>query len=147
MSGVSLVLLVAIMTVLLVLKTDRSGSAALQALVVQKELADEFRADVAGAASAPDEFGRLKAGRECLLLRRSDGDIIVYRWESGVLERSALSSAAPARRPLPVGGTDTVPEFDRSGLGRRLLTLRLKPAASVRLQPVEVTAALGGDTR
>src|SRR5262245_45082771 len=92
MSGVSLVLFVAIVTVLLVLKIDRSGSAGLQALVVQKELADEFRADAAAAASAPDEFGRLKAGKECLLLRRGDGDVIVYRWESGVLERSALSS-------------------------------------------------------
>jgi hypothetical protein len=147
MSGVSLVLFVAIMTVLLVLKIDRSGSAALQALVVQKELADEFRADVAGAASAPDEVGRLKAGKECLLLRRGDGDVIVYRWESGVLERSALSSAAPARRPLAVGGTGAVPEFDRSGLDRRLLTLRLKPAVGTRSQPVEITAALGGDIR
>jgi len=145
--GLSLLLSLTAGIIVVVMKIERSGADALHSLIVQKELADQFRSDVANASAAPDEFGRYKAGPECLLLRQDDGDVIVYQWESGTLERSLLSQSAPVRQPLPVGSASTVQNFQRSGRDHRLVTLRLIETHGGLIHPVDISAALGGDLR
>jgi hypothetical protein len=143
--GLSLVLTLTAGIIVVVMKLQRSGADALQSMIVQKELADVFRSDVANASAAPDEFGRYKSGPQCLLLRKDNGDIIVYQWQSGFLERSLLTHSTPDRRLLPVGTASTVPKFQRSD-DHRLVTLRLETHGGLS-QSVEISAALGGDLR
>ena len=146
-AGISVILIFAGITVVTVVKTGRSSATALQTLTVQKELADQFRTDVAHATAAPDEFGRYRAGPACLLLRLAHDDIVVYRWESGLLERSLLARSGPTRWQVPVGGSSVVPQFDRSGVDRGIVTLRLNETPARLKATVEISAALGGDLR
>jgi prepilin-type N-terminal cleavage/methylation domain-containing protein len=157
--GFTLLELVAVMTVLTLVmalscviavttvRLGRSGAASLQSLLAYKELADQFRADVASATEAPAEFGRRKAGPACLLLKNPKGDCIVYEWDSQRLERSLLTNGDPERRRLTTGSEAVVPHFDRSGLDRGIVTLRLIDSRPSPGRVVEISAAVGGDLR
>src|SRR6516165_6456960 len=79
MSLFSLILMFSGVAVVTLLKIGRSGTAGLQRLLAQKQLADQFRTDVARAVAAPAEFGRYKAGSECLLLRNENDDYVMYQ--------------------------------------------------------------------
>jgi Prokaryotic N-terminal methylation motif len=147
LSVLTLVMLLSGVIVVTTIKIGQSGAMSLQALVAYKELADQFRADVAVATAAPAEFGRYVAGPECLLLRNQSGDCIVYRWDSERLERFVLSHREPERRPLATGSIAIVPTFDRSAVERRIVTLRLVDSRPSPGRVVEISAALGGDLR
>jgi prepilin-type N-terminal cleavage/methylation domain-containing protein len=147
MALMTLILMMSGVAIATLLKIGRTGAAGMQRLLAQKELADQFRADVARAVAAPAEFGKYKAGKECILLRNTNDDFVAYRWLGGTLERSLLSQSRPERWPIPVGSSVVAGEFDRSGIDRGIVTLRLIDSRARRGQVMEISAALGGDLR
>jgi hypothetical protein len=128
------------------LQLQHASADALDRLGAQRDLADQFRADVAQAADAPERWQDETAGPDCLILRLGKDRHVVYRWEAERLVRSETAGEREHRHEIALGEGPAAVEFARSGPGGRLLTLRLftvrkdgrKPAA-------EFTAALGGD--
>jgi len=110
-------------------------------------LADQFRADVSQAVTAPDRVNQITAGLACLILRNVDGRQVVYRWNSDRLERSELVDASETSRRVLIGSEYGTFEFSRAGKDRQILTLRLLPFAGSgsMKRPIEISAALGGD--
>lgn len=119
-------------------------------LLAGSQLADRFRADVAGAAEAPEWLDERPAGSDSLLLRRPDGTCVAYRVRPGLVERAEGTSDAALswhsalhlpedghaafRRPTAPGGP-AVLVLSEGGKGRGL------PRETI------VAAALGGDLR
>jgi hypothetical protein len=130
-------------------RMEQTAVASLDRLNVQAALADRFRADVAGAAEAPEQLGDLKADPTCLILRRPDGRHVIYRWQDKRLERSEQAAKETSRQRVAVGPDCTVLEFTRTGAERPLITLRLteSPGAGVPERRKEISAALGGELR
>lgn len=164
-----LVMAILLREVILVERTQAQG---FDRLLQSQTLADQFRADVADAQSAPQAWQQFKADAHTLILQRQNGERIIYRWQAGQLQRltyedlalpklspsvqavlgvaavPALERRAIAERTLPVGGKQVGVEFVRDGanlLRLRLLTVRDgNPAPG---QTLEIAAALGGDWR
>ena len=130
------------------LRADQVSAATLRRLSQTGELADQFRADVAEAAAAPDRLDALARGPSCLILRTPDGAHVVYQWQQEQLERMVRTADGEMRRVVPVGVRVARVEFDVTDGERPLITLRLieSPARGV-AWPTEVSAALGGDLR
>src|SRR5438874_9061798 len=63
------------------MRADQAGAATLRRLAWRAELIDQFRADVARAAAAPERLGDLAAGPACLILQMPGGAHVVYRWQ------------------------------------------------------------------
>jgi prepilin-type N-terminal cleavage/methylation domain-containing protein len=128
---------------------QKAASAANDRNALRGIVADQFREDVALAASTPEAVGPLKAGPSCLILHLADQRYVVYRAEAGRLERAALSRADAAPHWVLLGGEGVVGAFRRTGPDQRLLTLTIQePAGSgLRKRTTEITAALGGDRR
>src|SRR5439155_12693540 len=138
------------------LRLEKSSEQALDRLRTRQTLADQFRADVAQAAEAPERWKQDVAGSSCLILA-GENRHVVYRWKDQRLlrfesvgektqERDVPVGFGPNWQPGPSGGPPAV-IFDRSSVGGRLLTLRLfnirENGGKVPL--LEITAALGGD--
>jgi hypothetical protein len=148
MWALSVALVLGAVLLVAAMKTDQVAATTLRGLAWRAELADQFRADVAGADAAPDRLGEFARGPSCLILRRPDGSHVIYRWLDGQLERIVRTADGETRRPLPVGPQDPAVEFDRTGGRPPLVTLRFAESAARRGAPrVEVTAVLGGDLR
>ena len=96
---------------LAVLRASQVGAGTLRELARRTELADQFRADVARAATTPDRFGELTAGPTCLILRTTDGKVVAYRWHEGDLERSASSFGKAVWSRFPIGRETTTAAF------------------------------------
>lgn len=126
------------------LKLEQSAAGSLQRGKGLGMVADQFRADVSQAVAAPERLDDLKASPTCLILRRTDGKHVAYRWDNGRLERAEPAGAGASWQPLPRLPTFSAGGFTRSG---RLIALRLSEARgpSGMTRPVEVVAALGGD--
>ena len=134
-------------------------------------LADSFRADVAQAESTMSTWGPYQSDEHTLILRRKNGECIVYRWEEGTLKRitgedrpageishgaaiiagiaaqRGLDDRAANLRPVPITGANVGVEFVQSD---KLVRLRLNsnPHGKVgRTKTLEIAAALGGDWR
>ena len=163
-----------VMAVLLreVIRVEGTQTQGFDRLLQSQTLADQFRADVADAQSAPQAWEQFKADAHTLILQRQNGERIIYRWQAGQMQRltyedrampklgpcveAVLGTAAVptvergaiAERTLPVGGKQIGIEFVRAGgnvLRLRLLTMRNgNPAPG---QTLEIAAALGGDWR
>ena len=129
------------------IKLHKACEGALERLGAQQVLADQFRADVAQAANAPERWKEDSAGPTCLILHCSEDRHVLYRWKGDRLERSEFNGAKARQRLFPLDGEATAVELGRSGPDDRLLTLRLfalrKNGGKEPL--VEITAALGGD--
>jgi hypothetical protein len=113
------------------LRLEKASARGLEGLGTQRDLADQFRTDVARAADAPARWQEEAAGPTCLILR------LGFEFEGTWTHR----------RPVTPGGGPAAVEFDRSGAGGRLVILRLfiilKDGSK---QPsAEIAAALGGD--
>lgn len=159
-AGFSLIELSVVMTVLAVVflvfasaitgifKIAKSSRTALDRLSIQAELADQFRADVAGARSAPERWGEYTAGPHCLILEQDAERHVLYRWQDGRLRRLEQADKAQIERVLSVGGEQLLVEFDLPQEGKllrlRLLTPRGRDGNQIVL---EIIAALGGDLR
>ncbi len=108
-------------------------------------LADRFRDDVHQASEALERYESWTAGPKCLILRRAAGGHVVYAWNDGRLERSALPGGQAVE--LPYGPEGTEPEFLRQGPDRRLVVLQLKVSQVGGTRVQQFMAALGGDIR
>jgi hypothetical protein len=129
------------------LRLEKASSGALARLLAQRELADQFRADVAGAADAPERWQEEAAGPACLILRLGKDRHVVYRWEAERLVRSEVVGEREQRRELALGAGPVAVEFARDRPGGRLMTLRVfttRKDGGKQLS-AEITAALGGD--
>lgn len=131
------------------LTTEQIQAGTYQRVQEGKALADQFRADVAAAETAPANWQNHVAGPDTLILQMKDQVHLVYSWRDGALRRLTISGKDQNTRHLPVPGNTKI-EFDRSppdgNLVRvRLLTVRLGKA--VPGQTLEFAAAVGGDWR
>jgi hypothetical protein len=149
LGAMSLVLLLGVTTLLGAIKMERTASASYHRQTLRSLLADQFREDVASAVAAPDEADDIKASSHCLILQRTDGTHVCYRWEAGRLERSESFRLGARRHSVSLGPGCATVEFVTTGEERRVLTLRLsEPIGSgTRQRWAEVSAALGGDLR
>jgi prepilin-type N-terminal cleavage/methylation domain-containing protein len=129
------------------LKLEKASTGILDRLGTQRDLADQFRTDVAQAANAPPRWQEDVAGPDCLILGLGADRHVVYRWEDGRLVRFEFEGEQTHHREVALGGGHLAAEFERPRAGGRLITLRLltirkdgskQPAA-------EIAAALGGD--
>src|SRR4051794_14162703 len=66
-------------------------------------LVDQFRADVAQAESAPQEWQQFQAGPATLILQMPGGGHVLYLWQEGVLRRRNVEKSAGAEHTLAVG--------------------------------------------
>jgi hypothetical protein len=128
------------------LKLEQAGTGALHRLAARRDLAEQFRADVARAAEAPPRWQEDAAGPSCLILGDGKNRHVVYRWEGQRLLRVEFVGDEGHRREVGLGGGPSAVEFERSG-GGRLLTLKLSAVRKdgVKQPSATITAALGGD--
>ncbi len=146
--GFSMLMALSAMTIVGAFRIKNASTDALEKQGQRLALIDQFRADVAGAADAPEALDDLKADGGNLILRKQDGRHVVYRGEGGRVER--WERRAPGAEPVwvrlePAGVTAA---FSRADPERRLVTLRLTTAGKLAVaQSLEITAALGGDLR
>jgi prepilin-type N-terminal cleavage/methylation domain-containing protein len=129
------------------LRIRQAATTAFNHLNARTALADQFRADVDRAISAPDRAGTWTAGPTCLVLRQRDSGHIIYSWKDGRLERFELPGGKSQRLPLGLDGAAV--EFLRPDADRRVVTLRLSPQRprGSDAPALEIAAALGGDRR
>jgi hypothetical protein len=129
------------------LKLEHASSGLLDGLRARHALADQFRADVARAADAPEHWQKEAAGPTCLILAVGNDRHVVYRWEAERLLRIEAAGKKAHRREVGLGEGATAVTFERSGAGGRLVTLQLFTVRKdgVRKPSAEITAALGGD--
>ena len=132
-------------TILATLKIEKTEAAAYQKMVVQHALADQFRADVAAASSAPEQWQDWVNGPDCLILKKNDADHIVYHWHEGKLERIEKAGKKLSKQYLPLGDKKLTVEFIGASDPPALLTLRLKGPPP--RPAVGISAALGGDRK
>lgn len=113
------------------------------------QLTDEFRGDVARASATPERLGDLTRGPACLILATTGGAHVIWQWQEGRLDRIVRAAdGSETRQQMTVETQDVTIEFERSGLDRPLVTLRLTEApAHGAVRRAEVSAALGGDLR
>jgi hypothetical protein len=148
MAALGVILLLVTAIVLGAFRADQLIAGTSNRLDQQHTLADNFRGDVGGASAAPDGWDRWKAGPACLVLRRPDGNHVVYQFDAGTLRRHEQGRSGTLVRPQPVGIDGTTVEFTRGGPGNRLLTLRLtEPQGRGAPRQIDISAALGGDIR
>jgi prepilin-type N-terminal cleavage/methylation domain-containing protein len=129
------------------LKADGAGVAADTRAALRGELAREFRRDVAGAESAPDQLGDAAAGPDRLIRQMPGGAAVVYEWRDDKLTRAERGGGdGEARRVLPLAPGRARVEFARPKDG--LVTLRLVESPKAGAERVtDLSAALGGNLR
>jgi prepilin-type N-terminal cleavage/methylation domain-containing protein len=149
---VLLALLTGILTALVseTIEVERLQAEGFDKILQNNALADQFRADVAQAASAPEEWQQYKSNSQTLILEMKNKAHVVYAWHDGNLVRHAFENGKAFERILPVGGSRVGVEFVRAGPNPKLLRLRLdamRDGSPVPGQSLEIAAALGGDWR
>jgi hypothetical protein len=148
MTAIALITTLVVVLLQGVFKLEKASSRSLAWLGGQRDLAEQFRTDVAEAAEAPPRWRKDVAGPDCLILARGADHHIVYRWdeEEERLVRLEVEKDQTHRQELALGGRSVSVAFDRSRVGERLLTLRLFMLRKDGKQPsAEILAALGGD--
>ncbi|HMF17095.1 MAG TPA: prepilin-type N-terminal cleavage/methylation domain-containing protein [Gemmataceae bacterium] len=131
--------------ILATVKIEKAEAASYQKMVVQHALADQFRADVAAASSAPDQWQDWVKGPDCLILKTNATDHVVYHWHEGKLERIENAGKKLSKQYLPLGDKKLTVEFTDASDPPVTLTLRLKSPPP--RPAVEISAALGGDRK
>jgi prepilin-type N-terminal cleavage/methylation domain-containing protein len=130
---------------------ERAQAEHLQRMLQQQALADRFRADVAQAEQAPQQWRHYQAGRHTLILRMKDGRHVLYVWSEGRLQRRVLfGDRQEQASSFPMDADHVAVEFVREGSGPNVLRLRLaavRQGNPVPGQALEIAAAVGGDWR
>ncbi len=150
MTMAGLLLWLGMLTLQGALKTERAAAAAHDRLLAVSGLADQFRADVAGAIAAPERWENHKAGPTCLVLETAKHEPIVYRYEKGRLKRSMRAHNGRTFEQEWDRPAWADVSFVRAGDKGSLITLELRPkkvAAHDADRLLSVCAALGGDLR
>src|SRR4051812_29336644 len=99
---VLLVLLGGMMILLLMhtMEVERSQRRSFEHLLQTNTLADQFRADVAQAESAPQSWAPYTADSETLILKMKNASHVLYLWRSGKLLRRAVENQKVRERIL-----------------------------------------------
>jgi hypothetical protein len=148
MMGLSVVLLLGTSIIWGGIKLQKTGRNAQQRVNLRGMLADQFRADVASAAAAPDSLQQWQAGPACLILMMTDGRHVVYQWDGKQLLRwdnSKGSSKIPQRLSLDSSCKGIT--FQRSVTGNQVISLTLTEVNGAIDHQAELVAVLGGDRR
>lgn len=128
-------------------QAERTARATHSRMTERREMARQFRSDVARAEQRIEQFGDLEAGPGCLILAMPGGSHIVYRWGEVGFERVEHADGKEARRLMQSGLRGTSVQFlpaDDSGL----VVMRLRePQGKDATRESEIAAALGGDLR
>ncbi len=129
------------------LRLEAASAGVLRQLGAQRELADQFRQDVARATEAPQRWNEAKASATCLILRQSKDRHIVYRVDANRLVRSEHVGERVQQRPMALGRGQVAVEFVRPAEGGRLFAVRVSsiPKAGNTEFVTEIAATLGGD--
>ena len=131
------------------LLAERLQAQSYERLQQSRALADQFRADVALAVTAPQKWRDHEAGPDTLILKMKNNDHVLYRWRDGALKRLVTEDDEDTERTLPVGNQTSV-EFVRHGADSKVLRVRLNTVRAGKTasgQALEIAAALGGDWR
>lgn len=113
-------------------------------------LADQFRADVAAAESAPQAWMKYKADASTLILTRKDGTHIVYQWHDKKLHRFDFERPAELEWTVPIDPIGLDVEFVHATAKSKVIRMRLRSLRNDKPAPgeaLEIAAALGGDWR
>jgi prepilin-type N-terminal cleavage/methylation domain-containing protein len=147
----STLMLLIVTTLWTAVRIERSDAAAFNRTVVQGQVAERFRTDVAAALDTPAQWQQFSAGPACLILALGRDHHLVYRWDSDRLSRLEFQDDNKSEQFLSLGGEAMTIIFMRSGPGGRVLTLRLgelRGAGKVQREHLtDISATLGGDTR
>ena len=148
LAGLSVLLVISCVILVGIFRLHESSAASHQNLSRHEVFADQFRDDVAHAESAPASLDKFQAGPNCLILSVHGSSPIVYFEEGGEWKRrSGPKNEIVNLHPGPEG---TRLEFSRSGPANRVVTVHISrphsPSAMHR-NPLEISAALGGDMR
>jgi prepilin-type N-terminal cleavage/methylation domain-containing protein len=131
------------------LEVERLQSAGFDKLLHINALADQFRADVANAESAPDQWQLHQADGRTLILHIPGEGYVLYVHDLDELQRKTFEPGRELLRTLPAVANVMV-EFVRDVQYPNLVRMRLQPLRQgipVAGQTLEIAAALGGDRR
>ncbi len=112
-------------------------------------LADQFRADVAGATRAPERWQNYEANAQTLVLQTPGGHIVYAVNESG-LERQWSERGKTTIQTIPSVESNFAVEFVRAAENPQLIEMRLRflgKGHAIAEPTLEIAAALGGDER
>ena len=141
------------------IRVERAGAATFRQLLRRCHLADQFRADVAGAVDSIAQWDRYEADPECLILWSDERHVVVYRWKGSEMIRLQWSGPDQFRQVFPlVGntkGTNRVERislrFERDERSVGVITMHLTTTVGRRgssgQTSLEIAAALGGNRR
>jgi prepilin-type N-terminal cleavage/methylation domain-containing protein len=157
--GFSLVELLCVMAVLAILGgililllhetlgVERAQAEGFERILQSNALADQFRADVAQAETAPQSWEEFKAGPQTLILAMKKDAHVIYLWKEAMLQRRAYAGIKLTNeRTLPLNSRTTVEFVRADGLIRLRLQL-LRGGKALPGQALDFAAALGGDWR
>ncbi len=148
MAALALLMTLVTLTLAGIISSEKLTAGVTQRLMRQQALADQFRADVAGASAGLASWKDWTAGPDCLILRQPGGRHVVYLWRGERLQRLEHQGRDFTARPLPLGSENMTVEFPDNEPGRPLRTLRLlEKRGRVTTWQTEIAAALGGDLR
>jgi type II secretory pathway pseudopilin PulG len=133
---------------LVAMRANQVGGATLLQVRLRTDVADTFRADVAGSTQIPTTLGQRTRSPTCLILRRQNGDHVVYEWQNGQLTRTVLAGEQESRSILSIGIPDIAIEFSSAGEASAVVTMRVDESLGHGIvRRSEFAAALGGDRR
>ena len=137
----SLSLILALSSALLVssIRTNRTAETTFERLMTRGQLADRFRADVAGASGAKIQDGNL-------LVQVGEKEQATYSWKDGVLVRALEKDGRTFHQQFRLGSERT--EFLMPADRPTLVVLRIsEPAIEGKTAFTDIAAALRGDLR
>jgi type II secretory pathway component PulJ len=128
------------------LKVEKASSGALERLLTLRDLADQFRADVASATDTPQRWQDEEAGPTCLILSLGKDHHVLYRGNAQRLVRLEHEGGKTYRQEIALS-TPVAVEFEQSPAGSRLITLHLSRVLEDgrKFPSAEIAATLGGD--
>ena len=127
------------------MELERMQTEGFDKILQHNALADQFRADVGQAESAPVKWGDYQAGSRTLILQMPKGGHVVYFWKDDNLKRILGEDKKVTERLLPTG--DSPVEFFANPKLIRMRLPSLRRGSPLPGQTLEFVAALGGDLR
>jgi type II secretory pathway pseudopilin PulG len=148
MGALAITLSLGAIILLVAMRANQVGGATLLQVRLRTDVGDTFRADVAGAVATPESLGDSTRSATCLILRRPNGEHVVYDWQNGQLTRTVRTHDRESRSFLSIGIPDITVEFDVPAGDRPVILMRvIESLGHGAIRRSEFAAALGGDRR
>lgn len=129
-------------------RANHVAAGTLRKIVVDGQVADRFREDVALAESVLERHGPDVRGKNCLILEMADGSIVTYRVTDRNLTRARKTDQGEQTTLLVRADPGAAIDFEFEHAAPRLVTLRTTETRSRSVsQRMDFVAALGGDRR